>query len=687
MRLACDTGGTFTDLVVETDEGALKMYKSPTTPDDPVRGVIDALRLAAADAGEDLADYLKAADTFIHGTTHAINAIIQGRTARTAMLTTKGHRDMLLLREGGRADPFDMTAPYPDPYIPRSLTFEVDERIGVGGRVLTALDESALIETIKQMKESAVAAVAVCLLWSIANPAHELRVGQLLEEYLPGVPYTLSHKLNPTLREYRRASATAIDASLKPLMTSYMGQLNERLLDVGFDGRILVLTSQGGMIDAHELANAPIHVINSGPSLAPVAGRYYGAVVPDADIVVADTGGTTYDVSLVRGGVIPLSRETWIGQPYRGHITGFPSVDVKSVGAGGGSIARIDDGGVLHVGPQSAGAVPGPVCYGRGGILPTLTDACVALGYLDPDYFLGGTMHLDREGAVESIRAHVAEPLGCTVEEAAAAIVTLATENMVQAIADITVNQGINPANAVLVGGGGAAGFNTVLIARRLGIRTVVFPELGAALSAAGALMSEMAFDARATALMTTKDFDLAAANAVLEKLEAEGRAFLAGTDTPAERHKIRFAVEARYEHQVWEIDAELPVDRFRSVGDVEAFAEAFHAAHERIFSFRDPQSAVEIVGWSARASVRLHDRPVGRLELGESKGEAGVSRPIYLPAEGAVEAALVRFIDMPIREKRQGPAIVETPFTTILVDSACEFERSGDGSLILHLQ
>lgn len=687
MRLACDTGGTFTDLVVEHDDGSLAMFKAPTTPDDPVRGVIDALSLAARQADQPLDVFLKRADTFMHGTTHAINAIITGRTARTAMLTTAGHRDMLVLREGGRSDPFDMTTPYPEPYIPRALTFEVIERIGAGGKVLRALDEAALVETLAELGRREVAAVAVCLLWSIANPTHELRVGALIEQHLPDVPYTLSHQLNPTLREYRRASSTAIDASLKPLMTRYMGQLNSRLADAGFDGRILVLTSQGGMIDAAELAKAPIHVINSGPSLAPVAGRHYGAVVPDSDIIVADTGGTTYDVSLVRGGAIPLSRETWIGEPYRGHITGFPSVDVKSVGAGGGSIARVDDGGVLHVGPQSAGAVPGPVCYRRGGTQPTLTDACVALGYLDPAYFLGGTMALDSERAIEAIRRQIAEPIGCSVDEAAAAIVTLATENMVQAIADITVNQGIDPAKAVLIGGGGAAGFNSVLIARRLGIHTVVFPELSAALSAAGALMSEIASDSRATLLTTTKAFDASAANAVLGKLEAEGRAFLAASDAPESRHSMRFAVEARYENQVWEIEVSLPVDRFSCQADIDALVEAFHAAHERIFAFRDPGSSVEIVGWSARAAVRLHDRAIGRIAFNRDERNGTATRRIYLPAEGAAEADLVRLVDLTIGEVRSGPAIVETPFTTILVDTACTFWLTADGSLILNLQ
>jgi len=252
------------------------------------------------------------------------------------------------------------------------------------------LDEAAVLEVIRALVDRQVEAVAVCLLWSIANPTHELRVGELLSKHLPGVPYTLSHRLNPTLREYRRASSTAIDASLKPIMTTYLRSLSGRLREAGFAGRLLMVTSNGGILDADAVAEAPIHAINSGPSMAPVAGRYYALQAAADTAVVADTGGTSYDVSLVRRGSIPWTRETWLGRPYVSHMTGFPSVDVKSVGAGGGSIAWVDDGGLLYVGPQSAGSVPGPVCYGRGGIQPTVTDAALVLGYLDPEFFLRG---------------------------------------------------------------------------------------------------------------------------------------------------------------------------------------------------------------------------------------------------------------------------------------------------------
>ena len=349
MRFAVDTGGTFTDLVVEQDDGALRLFKAQTTPHDPIIGVLDSLQVAADAYDLKLKDLLSRGSMFIHGTTRAINAIVTKTTARTALLVTAGHPDILVLREGGRNEVFNFAVEFPDPYIPRSLTFEVSERVTADGSVLQPLDEAALVRTIGELKQQKVEAVAICLLWSIVNPAHERRVGMLLEQHLPGVPYTLSHQINPSLREYRRASSAAIDASLKPLMGQYMRDLEDRLHQAGFPGRVFVVTSQAGLIDARDGADAPIHLINSGPAMAPIAGRYYASEDTALDTaVVADTGGTTYDVSLVRRGRIPWTRETWIGTPYIGHMTGFPSVDVRSIGAGGGSIAAVDRGGLLH---------------------------------------------------------------------------------------------------------------------------------------------------------------------------------------------------------------------------------------------------------------------------------------------------------------------------------------------------
>ena len=379
-------------------------------PRDPAAGVLSALTLAAQDLDCELDDVLSQCQLFIHGTTHAINAVITGRAAKTAFLTSAGHPDILSFREGGRIEPFNNTVPSPDPYVPRRLTFEVPGRIDARGEIVTALDEQRVGEIAQSLSAEKIEAIAVCLLWSIANPAHEQRVGQLLNTALPGIPVTLSHALNPTLREYRRTSATVIEASSKPLMSEYLGGLEHRLAAAGFAGRLLVLTSQGGAMDATALAAAPIHAINSGPSMAPVAGRFCGSSVGHGGpVIVADTGGTTYDVSLVRGKQIPWTRETWIGEPYRGHMTGFPSIDIRSVG--GGSIAWIDSGGVLHVGPHSAGAVPGPVCYDQDGDYPTVTDAALIRGYVDPEYFLGGAIALNATKARAAIETHIATPL------------------------------------------------------------------------------------------------------------------------------------------------------------------------------------------------------------------------------------------------------------------------------------
>ena len=683
MRFACDTGGTFTDLIVENSDGTLSMYKAPTTPEDPILGVLQSLELASEDQNISLSKLLSSGEMFIHGTTHATNAIVTQSTAKTALLTTAGHPDILVLREGGRIEPFNFLVPYPAPYVPRALTYEIPERIDSLGNIVTPLEDRAVLAAIEELKRQDIEAVAVCFLWSITNSVHEQRVGQLLSENLPDVPYSLSHVLNPTLREYRRASATAIDASLKPLMTKYMGSLTQRLAEAGFNGRTLVLTSQGGMIDAEELATQPIHAINSGPSMAPIAGRHYAQKeVSEPNAIIADTGGTTYDVSLVHRGRIPRTRETWIGQQFRGHMTGFPSIDIKSVGAGGGSIACVDQGGILRVGPQSAGAVPGPVCYNIGGTEPTLTDAALVLGYLDAEFFLGGALKLHLESARSVIKNKVAGPLGFGIPEAAAAIVSVVTENMVQAISEITVNQGIDPADAVLIGGGGAAGLNSTWIARRLGGPSGLIPETGAGLSAYGAMISELSREYRTMFFTTSDNWDEAGVNRVLAQLGKRCQAFVDGPGTGAIESSIEFAVEARYAGQVWEIEVPLATTIFNERADLSRLIKDFHAAHQEIFAINDPDSIVEMVGWTSSVSCRLRKNIGSRLREIEAKSITK-SREIYF--DGAeVTTPVYPLQSIPVSLATEGPAIIETPFTTIVIDPAARFYRSEHGSVMI---
>ena len=686
MMFASDTGGTFTDLLVEDESGRLAMYKTPTTPGDPIEGVLDALDAAATDQGLSRKGLLERGELFIHGTTHAINAIVTGTTARTVFLTTAGHPDILVFREGGRTEPFNFTVPYPSPYVPKALTFEIPERVMADGSIRRPLEEAAVLPVIEALRAKEVEAVAVCLLWSILNPTHEVRLGELLAEHLPGVPVTLSHRLNPSLREYRRATSACIDASLKPLMGAYMRDLGRRLAQAGFAGRVLALTSLGGVMDAVDVADAPIHLINSGPSMGPVAGRHFARIDSAAETaIVADTGGTTFDVSVVRRGHISRTRETWIGQPFRGHMTGLASIDVKSIGAGGGSIAWVDEAGMLHVGPQSAGAVPGPACYGSGGESPTVTDAVLVLGYVDPAFFLGGAVALHGARAEEALDRAVARPLGLSREDAAAAVLDLATENMVQAITEITVNQGIDPRDAVLVAGGGAAGLNAGAIGRRLGCARVVVPEVGAGLSAAGALMSELTAEYRRTFYAHIERFDFTGVNGVLAELEAACRTFIDGPGAGAVASEITYFAEARYPDQVWEIEVPLHAARFEDASGLAALEEDFHNLHQDLFAVADTSSKVEAVSWFAQVSCRLRTSELGRLAQSCAAETLARARPIYFPETGFAEARVLRFEGMIPGQEIEGPAIVESSFTTVVLEPGARCVRRPSRSLLLY--
>jgi N-methylhydantoinase A len=678
LRLACDVGGTFTDLVV-ADGDELRLYKSATTPDDPIRGVLAAIALAAQDFGSDTTAFLGKVESFVHATTRAINAVLTGTTARTAFLTTAGHRDILLLREGGRLDPYDNRRPFPKPYVPRALTFEIPERIGAAGEAVRPLDEAAVRAVIAQVRDEQVEAIGVCLLWSIANPVHELRIGELIAELLPGVPFTLSHRLNPILREYRRASATCIDASLKPLMADYLGGLVEQFRAAGFGGRLLAVTSQGGVIAVEDAAAAPIHVLNSGPAMAPVVGSHHARRDAGSDdAIVADAGGTSFDVSLVRDGRIPWTNETWLGAPFTGHMTGFPSVDVKSIGAGGGSIVRLDAAGLLHVGPESAGAEPGPACYGRGATRPTVTDCALVLGLLDPDSFLGGRMPLDGEAARRALADAVARPLGVPVEEAALAALDVLTQNMLGAIEEITVKQGIDPRRTVLVAGGGAAGFNGAAIGWRLGCRATLFPELAAALSASGGILSDMVFSDARIRYVRSDAADPSVISAILDQLAGAAARFLA-TSGDATRNGIDYWVEARYPQQTWEIEVPLAWPTADRRADIATLVEDFHHAHRSLYAVADPASPVEFIAWRVRASTSLAETGHARLRSATKHAERA-HRRVWLG--GWKDVAVHELSALASDACLLGPAIVESPFTTIFLPADMRARRLASGTL-----
>jgi N-methylhydantoinase A len=686
FRVSVDTGGTFTDVVVADEGGALHVAKAPTDLERAFQSIDEALTQIAAYFGMTVQELLARTDAFTYGTTRATNAIVEGRTARTAFFTTEGFPDILLLREGGKLEPFRQL-PYPPPYVPRYLTFEIRERIDSEGEIFRALDDGSVLAAIGEARRLGAEAIAVCLIWSIVNPAHELRVGELIEHEWPDVPYTLSHQLNPIIREYRRASSTAIDASLKPLMQAYLRTLEHDLREAGLAGHIFVATSFGGAWRPEEMIERPIYSVGSGPSMAPVAALTYArAELSDqgADLIVCDTGGTTFDVGLVSRGEINYAAETWLGGRWVGHITGIRAVDVKSIGAGGGSIVWIDPGGLLRVGPHSAGADPGPACYGHGGIEPTITDAAVVLGWIDPEYFLGGRLPLDVDAARAAVEREVARGLGMDLHEAAYAAITIASENIVGAIRELTIAQGIDPREVTIVAGGGASGLNIVPIARELGCRRVLLPSTASAFSSCGALFADIVTEFSRSQYAETRSLDFSSVNAALADVEARADAFLAGlAGLPVADTGKDFLVEARYRAQVWELD--VPVSaRIENDEDVRAVEEAFHATHERIFAVREPGQYLECLLWKARATAVLTKPELRPRDLTAGQPTAAEATVAYFKELGLGPVARYEGGSLPAGTRISGPAVVREPTTTVVVYPGSEVVVTALGNYLL---
>lgn len=670
LRIGIDTGGTFTDVVVGDETGILSVGKALTTRERISRGILEGLAVAAVPLGLKVRELLARTAVFIYGSTRATNAILEGKTARTALLVTAGFPDTLVRREGGKVNPWDFSKDYPDPYIPRHLTFEIPERVTAAGAVFQPLDECAARQVLGRLHAQRIEAVAVSFLWSIANPAHELAMGRLIEDSLPGVPYTLSHLVNPILREYRRTSCAAIDASLKPLMQEHLRAMEQDLREAGLAGELLPAVSLGGVMHIEDVIAKPIHMVRSGPALAPLLGQVVGAAEAGAsEVIVCDTGGTSFDVSLVRDGRPVFSRDTWLGARYTGHLTGLSSVDARSIGAGGGSIASLDPGGLLCVGPESAGADPGPACYGRGGQRPTVTDAALVLGYLDADNFNAGRMRLDAAAARAAV-AGIARALGKSIEDTATGIMTVAGEHMVAAIKEITINEGVDPRESLLLAGGGAAGLNIVPIARELGCARVLVPRMAGALSACGAQFTDVVSEFGTSQPTVSSAFDHAAVARAIEGLNRSCATFIAGLRARGiERFRTEYFVEARYLYQVWELEIALAGPHLRGPEEVAAAVAAFHAAHESIFAVCEREQEVEFLHWKVRVTGELDRPPLPRLALRAGATPAASRRArAYFPASGAVEIPVFRGETLRPGDHIVGPALIVEPTTTIVL-------------------
>lgn len=664
-QVCIDIGGTFTDCLVSDANGEISIFKSPTTPGEFEKGFINVLHVAAEGYGVPPDSFLRDIDLIVHGSTVSTNALVEKKTVKVGLILTKGHQDILVLREGPRKGAFQWKLNYPDPYVPRHLTKTVTERIDARGRVLTHLIEDDVVRAAADFRASAVEAVAVGLLWSVVNNSHELKVREILDRELPGIPVTLSHEINPMPREYKRVIAAAIDASINPIVRTYIERLSMALDNAHFTGELLLANCVGGMMPVPEMIRKPIYSVMSGPTLAPMAAL---ALSTEPDIIVGDMGGTTFDVSALRGHQIIVTPDSMIHDDS----LGIPKVDVRSVGAGGGSIASVDAGGMLHVGPHSAGARPGPACYQRGGTKPTVTDANVVLGIIDPDYFLGGKMKLSRELAERSI-AEIAAQLGLSIEEAAFAIYTTSNHNMVAAIEEITVREGINPRESFFVCGGGATAIHIADMADILGLKRYMIPRFMAGLSAFGGLISDIRREDNAVLLTSSAAFDAAGVSDALSGLLKVGRQFLAEAGVRPENQRFEFAFLGRYEYQSFEIEVPFtPKDGIVTAGQLQHLVEDFHRMHERIYSIRSDGEIVEFTGWKLRSIGKRNGQDVWlnyRLQPHAGKVSKASTRSVYSHSLGRREDIPVyKLSSLGSGAAMEGPCVLDADtFTAFL--------------------
>ena len=671
MRVGIDVGGTFTDFVLLDDAtGASRTYKCLTTPRDPSAAIVEGLEALAREAPGSLAQL----EEIIHGTTLVINAIIERKGARTGLLTTRGFRDVLELGREIRYAAYDAFAQMPEPLVPRERRLEVNERLRADGSVLEPLDAPQARRAVKALKALGAESVAVCLLNSFENPAHELALKQMLAEELPGVPVSISYEVLPQIREYERTSTTVTNAYVKPLTESYLRRLRERLGALGFRGRLFIMLSSGGVTSAETAAEFPVRIIESGPTAAVIAGQYYSRLFDCPEMFCFDMGGTTAKSCLIQHGVAGVVPNFEVGRVQRfqkgsGLTIQVPVVDLMEIGAGGGSIARASRLGTLQVGPESAGAEPGPICYGRGGSEPTVTDADLLLGYLDASYFLGGTMMLDAAAARRGIEERIANPLGVSFVEALWGVHDLINETMAAAAKTHIAERGGNPRLVTVAAFGGAGPVHAYGLARKLGAPRLIVPPNAGVGSALGFVTAPRAVDLVRSHKVPFAGADFARLEQLFRSLEAEGERTLrkAGAEGPIEFAR---SLEARFIGQGSETSLALPPGDFGNTDPLE-LRRRFDETYARLYGRTYPESPVEFVNFCVRASLPVKLLSLPKISVNANANPVKGKRNAYCPiAKGFVPYTVYDRYRMPPGAEIAGPAIVEERESTVIVGS-----------------
>ncbi|TPE48972.1 hydantoinase/oxoprolinase family protein [Amaricoccus solimangrovi] len=685
-RIAADIGGTFTDVALIRPDGSIATRKVSSTPDDYARGVAEGILELIAINDLDPSEI----GEIMHACTVATNAILEGKGARTALVTTEGFRDVLEMRRIRVPRLYDPLYEKPPALSPRKWRFEVAERMDFRGEALTPLDEASVHAAIDAIEAAGVDAVAVCLLHSYANPAHERRIGEMLAARLPGVFVSLSVDVLPEIREYERTSTTVINSFVGPPVKSYLDSLEARFAAAGLPERFFMMHSAGGIVDARTVVSRPAQIVECGPAAGVIGARAIMLEAGFTDAITFDMGGTTAKASLIEDGHLLRAEDYEVGGGISlssklakggGYALKLPVIDISEVGAGGGSIVWRDRAGALKVGPHSAGAAPGPACYGAGGTEPTVTDANMVLGYLNPEALAGGAVPVDPELSRAALTRVVAEPMGIDIDRAAHGVHELVSTVMTRAVKSVTTYRGRDPRDFVMIAFGGNGGIHSVSLARSLGISTVIVPPGAGVLSALGLLFADIETSASAAILRPVDAADPALVAARFAALEAQTAAELS-----RDAAEVTFVHEAdfRYRGQAFELTLPFAEGRALSPEGVASALESFAAAHERAYGYRLTGTPVEIV--SLRVTARV---PRPRRGLPPHRPRAGAPerrRAVYFgPDRGRVEAAVIDRAGL-AAGPRSGPLIVEEYEGTTIVPPDCQARVDARGNIVVTL-
>ena len=683
-RLGIDAGGTFTDFVLADKSGNIKIYKTPSTPDDPTKAIEDGLKIISEDLEINPSDIISQSDLCINGTTVGLNALIQHKGSPVGLICTEGHEDSIEIRLGHKEDGYRYDPDYPPAVMlsPRFLRKGIRERILSNGKVKISINEDDVREACKIFVDEGVNSIAISFIWSVLNPSHEIIAEKIVREMMPNAFITVGSRLYPQIREYTRTSTAVTNAYLSPTLKSYVSAINEYFISLGGENNVRYFQSNGGLATGDVMTDRSVYAINSGPASAPIAGLSIANPFKYKNVITVDMGGTSFDITLTKGGSTNLNKNV----DFLRYRIGVPMIHVETLGAGGGSIAWIDEMGLLQVGPQSAGANPGPACYSKGGEKPTVSDANLVLGYLNPDGLIGGKLPLNYENAFSSIEKNIAKPLGMEVEKAAYGIFTIVNSNMVNGIRRVTVERGYDPRDFVLVAGGGATGAHITALAKEMGIDTVIVSKLSSGLCAYGQIISDVKYNYMAT-IPTRLDSIKAAEkiNKTFKEIESKGIEHLNKDGFEEKKINTYRSLEMRYVGQIHECTVN--IDFFEITEEtLKNIKEAFHNRHEELYTYSEKDSPVELVNIESTIYGRI-DRP-NYSEL-ENKGQINdalkISRNLIFSEKGNSLKTLVydgnklspgNLID--------GPAVVEEDTTTLVIESGWFLELHKSGTYII---